>query len=177
VSIPSAPPRRRYDWKRFWCPWNGTLDLIDRGYLADPEGPYARYLSSDLRPFEKTSGLPCLALLGEPGIGKTTALRAEWEKAEAGGDETIWMNLGAYGSEERLVRKLFGGEEFAAWKSGNHRLHVFLDGLDECRLLMANVVALLLEELAEHPVGGLSLRVGCRTAEWPKTLEEGMNRL
>ncbi|MDP9478988.1 MAG: hypothetical protein M3R38_25465, partial [Actinomycetota bacterium] len=82
-----------------------------------------------------------------------------------------------YGNEERLVRKLFGGQEFAAWKAGDHRLHVFLDGLDECRLLMANVVDLLLEELAEHPGNRLSVRVGCRTAEWSKKLEEGMSKL
>ena len=89
----------------------------------------------------------------------------------------MWMNLGAYGSEVRLVRKLFGGEKFTAWQAGDHHLHVFLDGLDECRLLMTNVVDLLLEELAECAVDRLSLRIGCRTAEWPKTLEEGMNRL
>lgn len=172
-----ASPRRQYDWKRFWCPRNGTLDLSDGGYLIDPEGPYGRYLGSDLRPFEEISSQSGLALLGEPGIGKTTTLRAEREKVEAGGGDTIWMNLGGYGNEERLFRKLFGGEEFAAWKVGDHRLHVFLDGLDECRLLMANVVDLLVEELAEHPVDRLFLRVGCRTAEWPKSLEEAMNRL
>lgn len=177
MSDPSAPTQRRYDWKRYWCPWNGTLDLIDRGYLADPGGPYGRYLSSDLRTFEQISDLPCLALLGEPGIGKTTALWGEREEAEAVGEKTIWMGLGGYGSEQRLVRKLFGGEKFGAWKQGNHRLHVFLDGLDECRLLMANVVDLLLEELAEHPVDRLYLRVGCRTADWSKKLERGMNRL
>ncbi|QIN84410.1 hypothetical protein GBA63_18515 [Rubrobacter tropicus] len=115
--------------------------------------------------------------MGEPGIGKTTALRDEWEKIEAGGDKTIWISLGGYGSETRLARRLFGGEEFAGWRSGDYRLHVFLDGLDECRLLMANVVDLLLEELAEHPVDRLSLRIGCRTADWPKKLEGGMNKL
>ncbi len=181
MSDVTTVPRHQYNWKRFWCPWQATPDLLDGGYLADPEGPYGRYLGSDLRRFEELSDFPCLALLGEPGIGKTTAMRAEWKavevRAEATGDETIWMNLGAYGSEERLVRKLFGSGTFGAWKAGDHRLHVFLDGLDECRLLMANVVSLLVEELAEQPVGRLSLRIGCRTAEWPTTLEEGMNGL
>lgn len=177
MSDTSAPPRPRYDWKRFWCPWGGSLALIDGGYLADPEGPYGRYLGSDLRTFEEISDRPCLALLGEPGIGKTTALQTERQNVEAAGYATIWMDLGGYGSEERLVRKLFGSEEFAAWKDGDHRLHVFMDGLDECRLLMASVVDLLLEELAEHPVDRLSVRVGCRTAKWSKKLERGMKRL
>ena len=118
-----------------------------------------------------------MALLGEPGIGKTTALWDESQRVRAGGDEAIWMNLGAYGGEDRLVRNLFGREEFEAWEAGDHRLHVFLDGLDECRLLMANVVDILLEELADRPVGRLSLRIGCRTADWPKRLERGMNGL
>ena len=177
MSNPGAPAHRRYPWRRFWCPWEGNLDLGDGGYLVDPEGPFAKYIRSDLRPFEEISGLRCLALLGEPGIGKTTALEAEWQKIRAGGDETLWMNLGGYGSDERLARRLFGGQEFLAWKGGDHRLHLFLDGLDECRLLMANVVDLLLEELADQPVGRLSLRVGCRTADWPKKLEGGLNRL
>jgi hypothetical protein len=89
MSDSDAPLRPQYAWKRFWCPRNGTLHLIDRGYLPDPSGPYGRLLGSDLRPFEDISDLPCLVLLGEPGIGKTTALRAEREKVEAAGDETL----------------------------------------------------------------------------------------
>jgi len=65
-----APPRRRYDWKRFWCPRNGTLHLTDGGYLADPEGAYGRYLGSDLRPFEKISDLPCLACWASQGSAR-----------------------------------------------------------------------------------------------------------
>jgi hypothetical protein len=60
-----------YGWKRFWCPWNDSFDLHDSGYLADPDGPYGRHWNADLRTFDEIAGLHCLALLGEPGIGKT----------------------------------------------------------------------------------------------------------
>jgi predicted NACHT family NTPase len=180
----SSTPRCQYNWKRFWCPRSGTLDLSDGGYLVDPDEGYGRFLHSDLRTFEDISDLPCLALLGQPGIGKTTAMRTEWKAVEARaedvGDETIWVNLGAYGSEERLVHRLFDSKEFATWKAGDHRLHLFLDSLDECRLLISHVAAFLVEELAEQAsevIDRLSIRVGCRTAEWPTILETGMTRL
>lgn len=64
-----------YGWKRFWCPRDGSINLMDSGYLADPEGSYGNHFNPTLRSFEEVSKLPCLALLGEPGIGKTSERR------------------------------------------------------------------------------------------------------
>jgi|GEM_PF-3404975 len=83
---------------------------MDNGYLAALDGPYGRYPGSDLRTSGEIYDLPCLALLGKSGISKTSAMRSEWGAvgacAKTAGDEAIWMNLGAYGNEGRLVRKL-----------------------------------------------------------------------
>lgn len=171
-----------YDWKRFWIPRDGRLNLHDGGYLVDPDGPFGRHLDPQLRTFEDIADIPCLALLGEPGIGKTTTMRAEWKNVDArvraGGGETLWLDLNAYGNEVLLVEELFGSEEFAHWRRiGDHRLHIFLDSLDECRLRIENVATLLVKKLEDCPVERLSLRLGCRTADWPRTLERGFRQL
>jgi predicted NACHT family NTPase len=60
---------------------------------------------------------------------------------------------------------------------GDYRLHVFLDSLDECLLRVNTVAALLVDEFRNYPVERLYLRIGCRTAEWPNLLEEGLQDL
>ena len=170
-----------YDWKRFWCPRGGSLNLQDGGYLVDPDGTLGRRWNADLRTFDAIADLPCLVMLGEPGMGKTSTMRSERRaidtSVQAGGGDTLWLDLRSCGSEYQIVRKLFESEKFESWSAGDHHLHVFLDSLDECRLRVDNVAALLADELMEVPVGRLSLRIGCRTAEWPKTLEDGLKAL
>lgn len=175
------PTGRTYDWKRFWCPRNGSINLIDGGYLADPDASHGSYMNPALRSFQGIAQIPCLALLGEPGLGKTEAMKAERSVVDATvmaeGGKTLWLDLRSYSSEQRLVDKLFGNPEFISWLEGDHRLHVFLDSLDECLLRVDTVAALLVDELRGCPVERLSLRIGCRTAEWPTLLEEGFKEL
>lgn len=172
----------RYDWKRFWCPRDGSINSTDLGYLADPDGPYGNHSNPSLRSFEEVSELPCLALLGEPGIGKSSTMQAERDAVEAAvqaeGGKTLWLDLRSCGSEDRLVNKLFESQEFKLWEEDDYRLHLFLDSLDECLLRMDTVAALLVDELQNYPVERLSLRIGCRTAEWPTSvLENGLREL
>jgi hypothetical protein len=175
------PIGRTYDWKRFWCPRNSAINLIDGGYLADPDASYGGYLNPALRTFRDISWLPCLALLGEPGIGKTEAMKADQAAVDAAvaaeGGKTLRLDLRSCGSEQRLVDKLFGDPRFVSWMEGNYRLHVFLDSLDECLLRIDTVASLLVDELRDCPVERLSLRIACRTAEWPMLLEEGLREL
>ena len=144
----------------------------------DPDGALGRRWNADLRTFDSIADLPCLVMLGEPGMGKTSTMRSERRVIDAsvrtGGGETLWLDLRSCGSEYQIIRKLFGSEKFESWSAGDHHMHVFLDSLDECRLRVENVAALLTDELKEVPVRRLSLRIGCRTAEWPKTLEDGL---
>ncbi len=70
-----------YPWKRFWCPRGGQISLADDGFLLDRDSEYAKYYSSDVVAFESISDAPCMVLLGEPGIGKSTRskpTRAVW---------------------------------------------------------------------------------------------------
>ena len=174
-------PDTIYKWKRFWCQRASPVSLSDKGYLYDPGTPWGRIVNPGVLPFESIAHTPCLVLLGEPGMGKTHALKAERMgidiRAEQEGDQTLWLDLRGFGSEDRLVRSLFESQEFASWLNGGHRLHLFLDSLDECLLRVTTVGSLLIDELGRCPVQRLYLRIACRTAGWHSSFEKGLCNL
>jgi len=170
-----------YNWTRFWCPRTGTMNLSDRGYLSDPESEFGHIYNPDLVTFDSIAATPCLGLLGEPGIGKSHAMRVAEkgidDKTRKGDDKALWLDLRSFRSEDRLVRRLFENPVFQSWTKDNHCLHLFLDSLDECLLRIDTVGALLIDELNKGPVERLYLRVACRTADWSEGFEESLRRL
>jgi predicted NACHT family NTPase len=173
-----------YPWKRFWCPRGDSINLFDGGYLPDPDSEWGRISNPNVISLDSVAQIPCLILLGEPGIGKSRAMAAEKKdmdlKVKQEEDKTFEFNLRSYGSEDRLARNLFESDEVIAWKKGSHRLYVFLDSLDE-GLLRINVLApLLVEELKKiekQTLQRLSLRIACRMFDWPQSLETGLQAL
>src|SRR5258708_13773321 len=103
-----------YGWKRFWCPREGSYSLADNGFLVDPEGKYGEEFNPDLVTFDQLHEIPCLALLGEPGIGKSRTMHsnASAAKAVAHGGKSIHLDLRQFGSEDRLLRSLFKSDVF-----------------------------------------------------------------
>ena len=173
-----------YAWQRFWSSRTGNVNLTDGGYLVDPLGRYGRSLNPNVVPFDAISTLRCLVLLGEPGIGKSHALRTELtalqDRSDPPGGQVLSIDLRAFSSEERFARKIFESDKYQAWRSGTHNLHLFLDSLDECLLRIDNVAAFLLEELQQDAsrLDRLFIRIACRTAEWSSALfEAGLKRL
>lgn len=164
-----------YAWKRFWSPRTATINLSDGGFLVDPDTDWGRAINADLIPFSRTTDDPCLVLLGEPGIGKSfaieTARRELWESLNPREAGVVFLDLKPYGDEARLIQDLFHSESWGRWATGGHLLYLFLDSLDECRLRISNVTALLAAEFKKHPVDRLRLRIACRTAEWPVSFE------
>jgi hypothetical protein len=67
-----------YPWPRFWVPRDGVIDLSDAGFLRDP----ADWLASPHVPVPLAAlhDRRSLALLGEPGIGKSTTLKEEADR-------------------------------------------------------------------------------------------------
>lgn len=173
-----------YDWKRFWCPRSGYIDLSDRGYLVDPESEWGQHYNPALVSLEAIANIPCLVLLGEPGIGKSQEMKNLRKYTEGTTNPThkiLALNLQAYGSEDRLVRNLFESRPFTDWINGTHRLYVFLDSLDEGLLRIETLATLLVEEFGKEEycdqLSRLYLRIACRTAIFPKVLEEGLEKL
>jgi hypothetical protein len=98
------------------CPREGRISLGDDGFLYDPESEYGSKIHPDVISFDDVISYPCLIIIGEPGIGKTVTLK-NWydsnrEVLRQEGHEIVWLDLGAYGSEDRLYSDLFNTQIF-----------------------------------------------------------------
>ena len=170
-----------FHWKRFWCEPDKQFQLDDSGYLLKPDGEYGKYFSPDIVDFETIQDTPCLVLLGEPGIGKTYAVRAEIEELEKKTsektDSVISIDLKSYGSEDLLHKVIFESEKWKHFLNGTHKNYLFLDSLDEIRLRIPHIANLIIEGLKAAPLDRLFLRIACRTAEWPWSFTDGLKKL
>jgi hypothetical protein len=164
-------------WKRFWYPRDGQASVADGGFLLDPDSEYAKYYQTDVVPFDSISDTKCLVLLGEPGIGKSTALKTEFETAKkavvASGGRAEWFDLRDFSSEDRLKREIFDSDEVRLWQESQNTLHLFLDSLDEGLLRIDNISRVLLSVLQQLPTPRLRLRIASRPLDWQVTLEHG----
>src|SRR3989442_3474226 len=92
-----------YDWKRYWVPRDGVFSYDSDGFLLPPANDSDRLFwpKTDVVGFDALIAKPCLVLLGEPGIGKTFALREAARQATPAPSEgqIPERNLGDYGSE------------------------------------------------------------------------------
>jgi hypothetical protein len=160
--------RLTYPWTRFWYPRGTEFSLLDDGYLYDPDGQHGDILNAHAVLFDKLLIHPCLVLLGEPGMGKSTVLDAS--------PADLTFDLGAYQSDLSLTEDVFRNARVQKWLEGSDTLSLSLDSLDEGRLAIANIVRILLREFQKlrASIDHLSLRISCRTADWPSTLEEGL---
>jgi hypothetical protein len=166
---------------RFWLPHTQPLRLDQVGFLPDPENPYGHAANPQARSLGALKDIGCLVLLGEPGLGKSTALRRERSDlltgARDGGELILDVDLGATGQEEILRSKIFGSEVFQSWSQSDGTLHLQLDSLDEARLRIEVIADLLLEGLQAADVARLRLQIACRSADRHHRLEEHLAEL
>jgi predicted NACHT family NTPase len=164
-----------YNWKRFWCPREGGFHIDGNGFLVRSE------YFKDTFEFESIAENPCLVLLGEPGIGKSRALKdaIQFVSEFLHGNKYLALDLRTFGSEVRLYDALFKSTEIEEWLKGTYSLHLFLDSFDECLLRVDTVAALLAEELrsGKYPIDRLLFRLTSRTAEFPRSLENHLREI
>jgi hypothetical protein len=164
-----AGPERIYPWPRFWVPQDGVIDLSDGGFLRDPTDWLAG--TRGPMPLAALQHWRALALLGEPGIGKSTTLKEEADRVTSlpapSNLVSVYVDLRAYSSETLLYQRVFESEKIIAWKNGSSHLFLHLDSLDEALLRIDSIANLLAVELPSLPTERLSIRVACRTAVWP----------
>ncbi len=159
-------------WERFWVPLGGAISLSDGGFLLDPvrEGRWAG--GTQLRTLGELGGLRAIALLGEPGMGKSFALKGEAVRVRASGAgvTSIHVDLRSFSSDTLLCARVFDSAEVRAWKSGTDHLVLHLDSLDEALLRIEPIAALVGNELRRLPAERLSVRIASRTLTWPSAL-------
>jgi hypothetical protein len=173
-----------YPWQRFWCSRGGQLQLDSAGYLIDPNSPYYEYYPHKAISFEKMDEEPCLVLLGEPGQGKSAAIKDAINLLPTSSKRII-LDLKGESDFARVIRKLFECDQFRDWQRTEEDLYIFIDSLDECAIRLNNLSKLLADEVEERlslPESSkrLKLRLACRTAEWQtgfRSLEETLKRL
>jgi hypothetical protein len=180
VEQPAAPPMiPHYDWKRYWCPREGEFSLDSEGYLHDPETLLGSAHNSALKALTDIEDAACLILLGESGMGKTEAMKAERVALEAElvarGNVVTWVDLLAIGSAEQLDREVLHPLRTAQIEAGHH--YLFLDGLDESLLRLSSIKKMMVAALNAAPAGHVRLRIACRTAEWPNSLEKDLRKV
>ncbi|MHB8644194.1 MAG: NACHT domain-containing protein [Thermomicrobiales bacterium] len=92
----------------------------------------------------------------------------------------MWLDLSTIGSDSRFESRVARNAQVTSWLAGTHRLHLFFDSLDEGLLRVDYLTGLLrewLSELGPHR-HRLSLRLACRTGEWPgESLESFLQTL
>lgn len=116
-----------------------------------------------------------MVLLGELGGGKSTVVKEKYPLVEPS-CPAVRFDLAAYGAEERLVREVLECEAITNWAAGSGHLCLVLDSLDEAKLRVPQISAVLSERIASWPCDRLFLRIACRTADWPETLEQALNQ-
>jgi hypothetical protein len=165
----------RYDWKRFWCPREGRMASDGEGFLLDPDVNRGPVRWTDAVCFKEIDDRPCLILLGEPGIGKSDAmkeLRKGAEARRAAGEEVLFVDLRF---KRNPADELFGDPKFKRWQDGTSVLRLFIDSLDECA--EKDIAHRLIGALHDRPLDKLRLRLACRTAELPSFLEKEFRAL
>jgi hypothetical protein len=93
-------------WQRFWVGRTATLDLSDDGFLRDPEDEFVRALPGAPVNLAALQKFRALALLGEPGMGKSVSLADEAERVSRNGDGAVSIraDLRSYSSDSLLYR-------------------------------------------------------------------------
>ena len=141
---------------RFWVPRGIVADLSDGGFLADFDSRYSAFAKAVAVPIETLEDTPALALLGEPGMGKSTVLDQEAQRltdsARTNEDRVLLVDLAACGSDVTVRQKVFQSALLSEWKNGSSRLHLLLDGFDTCLQSVRPLVAVLLDGLREQPL-------------------------
>lgn len=143
--------------------------------MPDPSRTWSAAWVPNVRSYEQIDDKACLVLIGEPGLGKTTALEraADDLKGKRGEskDEVLFVDLSATTEESVLRSRIFDSPQWRRWQKGEHRLHLFLDTLDFALLRVETIGELLEDGLSQAPTDRLALRLACRTADRYRTLE------
>jgi glycosyltransferase involved in cell wall biosynthesis len=167
-----------FELERHWVAiGNGSGD--DK-FVSPSEEVRALHSQNVIR-LETLDDVNCLLLLGVPGIGKTSELEKAAKRAREREELVDFIRLGQLSGTEELRARLFALNS-EIWRRGTETWTIFLDGLDETLpqlpLFETEIIQSLrrLEQLRDG-LPNLRLRITCRAAEWPRSLQEQLSAI
>lgn len=125
--------------------------------------------------------VPCLILLGEPGIGKTNELEHQCQILKENGHKAFFSRWQDWNGKEDLLEIL--NDERASFEenlsSGNQPAWWFIDSLDEGRIKTSEAFDFLLGALKSlhksEKFANFKLRLSCRSRDWRPTEQEKLS--
>jgi hypothetical protein len=172
-----------YPWERRWIEIAANKEVSESFHQVESNGYVAATAwTSNLHPesigvrLVDAAERHVLVLLGEPGSGKSS----EWRKLRgilAADAQHLFLNLGAFASENELREALLEDLKVEVWQQANFKLTLWLDSLDEGLLHMRKLQDTLLRLLQRLPLERLQLRITCRNAVWPVAFTEALGGL
>lgn len=172
----------RYDWERFWVDPRARSQISADDFFEDPRAePTWLRPNVDAVNLNEASSEPCLILLGEPGLGKSQAVKDAVRNLGESPDRPLHLSidLGVYSDSASIRAKLIEGEQWEKWVTEGQTFHLFLDSADEAMLQFAGIGEFLIEEFraASGSLENLRLRIVCRSADWTSGLTDGLKDL
>ncbi len=161
----------KYGWTRFWAPEGVTVN--DYGFLPDPRGLFG---NDKLVTFDQIENIPCLILVGNPGIGKSYAIREAADMFRAKGLHTVFKDFREFSDFSSFVADIEQDTEYLAWQaeSTTSALHLFLDSLDEGLLEIKRLDHGIKRFLENLPLDRVRLRITCRSSDLPRSFVDSM---
>ncbi|WP_176060977.1 hypothetical protein [Paraburkholderia sp. BCC1876] len=157
---------------RYWMPRGTSCRVDENGYTLVPSSVWQRPLNPHLLRLDDLLDTPVAILLGEPGSGKSHELE-RFRKVAANERPTRLsqhIDLGKYADACRLERAI--RQTISQCLDEGTSTELFLDALDECRVNIKRAETVIEEALSDVEPGSLYLRIACRSASWPQSLEQ-----
>lgn len=183
----------KYEWDRAWSP----SQTISVDFLGFPSNYTDFRERTKLPTLEQLTSWPCLILLGDPGMGKSTAL--EQVNHADSSDIVRKYQLKKFSQGSELIRAVEEDAEFNSWLASEQKMYLYLDGFDEAllriptiehtitdwldankRKFRLNPVEVKIEGKATSFVGPgptLCLRITCRSATKYTSLKRSLENL
>ncbi|MEU7589957.1 hypothetical protein AB0A95_27125 [Micromonospora sp. NPDC049230] len=155
-------------WTRLFFPYPGSLPILADGFLEDPERTFPRAeAQAGTRLVDLTE--PVILIVGESGIGKTQALRAEQRRVQDAGRTAAFVDLS--GLDGREVSDDIAQALHQAGSEGD----VLIDGLDQTTGTLQSVARGIRNALVRHEAPLPRLRFSAITgSQWPVSIDQAL---
>lgn len=151
--------QERLAWNRKWIPRAQVVRLGWGGIAEDPDSDFGRRLTPNAITLDSLDEQPLVALEGDAGLGKSTAIRQHVE--QRGHPNVIYVRAIDLVGPDDLSRAIA-----SAVSTGGRLQVVYLDGIDESRWAdQSQRLLRFVEPQRTH------LRLVCRANAWPRVLE------